>query len=118
MTCDEIQQQINLLRQQFATLSGVITSQQAAINSAFAAAITGDIYGGTYPTAPPTIAGLQARIAFLNSLNPQPVATINAYGAIIGQVQQLEGTQAAQAQTVVMLGGMIQTGIDQGCQLT
>ena len=115
MTCDEINEQIAELTAQFNALSQDQSNLQNQINVAYYNAVSGDIYGGTYPSTPITIAGLQARIAYLNTRNPVPQATINAYSAIIGQLESLGGIQATITQTVASLGGMKQAAIDQGC---
>lgn len=118
MTCEELQQQIDQLTAQSDALQGSIASGINSESQQYNAILPQDAYGGTYPAPPPPAMNsiaVMTRIMFLSTKTPPPMALISMYQSLYQTCVQVEGQEAALAQTNTMLGSFKAQFVDQGC---
>lgn len=115
MTCDELKEQEIYLKSVIDALNQSIASEQTQVNLQLLQCLTNDTYGSPYPNLPVTAASIMARIQFLATVNPQPMALMNQYYALYQLLITISGQQATLAQNNAMLASVLQQEIDQGC---
>jgi hypothetical protein len=113
--CDSILAQISELTGVFNTLYDSIETASANALANYQSILLQDNKGGTYPTLPLTSAGVQARITYLQGLNPEPFMLIMSYTTLASLLTSIDGMQATLAQTSTLLGGFKQQAVDNNC---
>lgn len=113
MTCDELKEQENYLKSVIDALNLTISQNQTQELIQFLKCLNADTYGAPYPQN--TEQAIMARIQFLSTRMPPPMALMSQYFQVYQLLVTIDGQKATLAQNNAMLASVLQQEIDQGC---